>query len=131
MKKLIVSLSFVEVEGKGHYHHCPSPSLFLSVCSLLHQCVLLCLHLCLHGYAHMRLICYFSILTELVYSFLFCPCVYFCLYGPFNCISFHIFSQQLSAFSLSSSSLISALLVLSALHLFTKVSFSPDIIHCG
>ena len=30
----------------------------------------------------------------------FCSCVCFCLYGPFNCISFHEFSQQLSAFSL-------------------------------
>ena len=30
--------------------------------------------------------------TELAHSFLFCPCVYFCLYGPFNCISVHKFS---------------------------------------
>ena len=37
------------------------------------------------------------------------PCVYFCLYGPFNCISFHQFSRWLSAFSLCSSGLISAL----------------------
>ena len=35
--------------------------------------------------------------------FLFCSCVYFCLvYGPFDCISFHKFSQQLSTFSLCS-----------------------------
>ena len=27
--------------------------------------------------------------TELAHSFLFCSCVYFCLYGPFNCILFH------------------------------------------
>ena len=27
--------------------------------------------------------------TELVHSFSFCSCVCFCLYGPFNCISFH------------------------------------------
>ena len=46
--------------------------------------------------------------TELAHSFLFCSCVCFCLYGPFNCISFHKFSRQLSAFSLCSSSLISA-----------------------
>ena len=26
---------------------------------------------------------------ELAHSFLFCSCVYFCLFGPFNCISFH------------------------------------------
>ena len=37
--------------------------------------------------------------TELAHFFLFCSCVCFCLYGPFNCISFHKFSRQLSAFS--------------------------------
>ena len=68
--------------------------------------------------------------TELAYSFLFCSCVCFCLYGPLNCISFHIFSQQLSAFSLSSSSLISAILALSTVYLFMKVSLSPDVILC-
>ena len=68
--------------------------------------------------------------TELAHSFLFCSCVYFCFYGPFNCISFHKFSQQLSVFSLCSSGLISALLVLSTIYLFMKVSFSPDIILC-
>ena len=52
--------------------------------------------------------------TELAHSFLFC-CVCFCLFGPFNCISFHEFSWQLSAFSLSSSGLFSALLVLSTI----------------
>ena len=41
------------------------------------------------------------------------------------------FSRHLSAFSLCSSGLISALLVLSAVYLFMKVSFSPDIIFCG
>ena len=46
--------------------------------------------------------------TELVYSFLFCSCVCFCLYGPFNCIPFHKFSRQLFAFSLFSSGFISA-----------------------
>ena len=48
------------------------------------------------------------------------------LYSPFNCISFNKFSRQLSAFSLCSSGLISALSVLSTIHLFMKVSFSPD-----
>ena len=38
---------------------------------------------------------------------------FFCLHGPFNCISFHKFSRQLSVLSLCSSGLISALLVLS------------------
>ena len=62
--------------------------------------------------------------------FLFCLCVYFCLYGPFTCILFHKFSRQLSAFSLRSSGLISALLVLSTTCLFMKVSLSPDVILC-
>ena len=44
--------------------------------------------------------------------FKFCSCVCFCLYDPFNCISFYEFSQQLSNFSLCSSSLSSAILVL-------------------
>ena len=66
--------------------------------------------------------------TELAHSFLFCSCISICLCGPFNCISFHKFSLQLSAFLLCSSGLISALLVLSTVYLFMKVSFSPDII---
>ena len=57
--------------------------------------------------------------------------VYVCLYGPFNCISFHEFSQQLSIFSFCSCGLSSALLVLSTIHLFMTVSFSPDIIPSG
>ena len=86
--------------------------------------------------------------TELAHSFLFCSCVYFCLYDPFNCISFHKFSRHLADFSLLSSGLISALLVLSTVYLFMKVSliwwlvewitrrltevfFSPDIIFLG
>ena len=69
--------------------------------------------------------------AELVHSFLFCSCVYFCLYGPFNFISFHEFFRQLSFFSLCSYGLIFALLVLSTTYLFMKVSFSPDIIICG
>ena len=48
--------------------------------------------------------------------------IYSCHYGPFNCISFHKFSQQLSAFSLWSSGVISVLLVLSDIHLFLQVS---------
>ena len=55
----------------------------------------------------------------------------FLLYGPFNCILFHKFSQQLPAFPLCSSCLISALLVLSTIYFFMKVSLSPDIILCG
>ena len=44
---------------------------------------------------------------------------------------FHKFSRQLSAFSLCSSGLISALLVLSTRYLFMKISFSSDIILSG
>ena len=49
--------------------------------------------------------------------FLFCSRVCFCLCGPFNCISFHKFSGQLSAFSLCYSGLISALLGLSTIYI--------------
>ena len=71
-------------------------------------------------------------LTELAHSFLFCCCVYFFLYGSFNCVSFHKLSKQLSMFSLCSSGFISELQVLSIIiYLFIKVSFSPDIIPSG
>ena len=60
-------------------------------------------------------------------SLFLCSCVYFCLYDPFNCISCHMFSRQLSAFSLCSFGPIPALSVLSASYFSTKVSFSPDI----
>ena len=69
--------------------------------------------------------------TELAHSFSFCSCVCFCLYGPFNCISLHKFSRQLSAFLLCSSGFISALLVLSTIYLSMKVSLNADIIPCG
>ena len=45
--------------------------------------------------------------------------------------SFLNFSRQLSASALCSSGFISALLVLSSIYLFMKVSLSPDIILCG
>ena len=66
--------------------------------------------------------------TKLVHSFLLCSCVLFCLYGPFNSISFHTFSRKLFAFSLRSTGLNSALLVLSTMSLFINVSLSPDLI---
>ena len=59
--------------------------------------------------------------TELAHCFLFCSCVCVCLYGPFKNISFHEFSRQLPVFSLCSSGLISALLVLSTAYFFVKV----------
>ena len=68
--------------------------------------------------------------TKLACS-LFCSCVCFWLYGPFSCSSFCTFSQQLIIFSLCSSGLMSAFLVLSTRYLFMKVSFSPDIIPTG
>ena len=62
--------------------------------------------------------------TESAHSFLVCFCVYFCPYGPFQCISFYIFSRRPSVSALYPSSLIFALLVLSTIYLFTEVSFS-------
>ena len=67
--------------------------------------------------------------TEFAHSFSFCSCFCFYLNGPFNCISFQKISRQLSIFSLCSSSLISASLVLLTIYIFMKASFSPDIIH--
>ena len=49
----------------------------------------------------------------------------------FNRSSFHKFFRQLPAFTLCSFGLISALLVLSTICLFMKVSLSPDVILCG
>ena len=68
---------------------------------------------------------------ELGHSFLFCSCVYFCLYGQFNCISFRKFSRRLIALSLCPSGFNSALLVLSTMFLCMKVPCSPDIISSG
>ena len=62
---------------------------------------------------------------------LFCSCVCFCLYCPLKCISFHKFSRQLSVPSLCSCGFISALLVLSTIYVFMKVSFSYDVIPSG
>ena len=76
-------------------------------------------------------LCLWHKLTELAHSFFFCSCVYFCLYGPFNCISSYKSPRRLSVFSLCSFGLVSALLVLSTKHLFMKVSFSPGITSSG
>ena len=83
-----------------------------------------------HG-GNVVVLCLWHIPSELAHSFLFCSCVCFYLYGPFNCISFHKFSWQNSASSFCSSDLISALLVLSTIYLFMKVFLSPDMILCG
>ena len=66
--------------------------------------------------------------TELAHSFLLCSCVYFCLYGPFNCISFHKFSRQLSTFSLFFQS---SFFLIGPFNISMKVSFSPVLILCG
>ena len=59
----------------------------------------------------------------------------FLCYGPFNCISFHEFSQQFSAFSLCSPNLISALLVLSTAYMSLLTSPKPlpsfSCVSCG
>ena len=39
-------------------------------------------------------LCLLHELTELAHSFFFCSCVCFCLYCPFNCISFHKSSRS-------------------------------------
>ena len=63
-------------------------------------------------------------------SFLFYSCVYFCLYGPFNCSSCHHFSQQLSFFWLFFRSYLRLIGPFNFISLM-KVSFSPDIIPSG
>ena len=68
--------------------------------------------------------------TELPFLFILFLCVFLSLW-PFLPYFIPKNSRQLSAFSLCSSGLISALLVLSTTYLFMKVSLSPDIIFCG
>ena len=65
--------------------------------------------------------------TELAHSSLFCPCVYFGLYGPFNCISFHEFSDN----SPLSHSVLPIWMVLSNICHFMRVPFGPDTIPRG
>ena len=77
--------------------------------------------------------CFWRKPTKLAHSFLFRSCVRFCLYGPFNRISFHKLSWQLSAFLLRfprlillcSSGLISTSVVLSTIFRFTKNFLQP------
>ena len=61
----------------------------------------------------------------------FC-CVYFCLYGPFNCISFRKLSKERSALSLCSFFRSYFCFIGPFIYTFLyKVSFSSDIIPCG
>ena len=70
--------------------------------------------------------------TELAHSFFHSVFVSVSVFLALrNCISLHKFSPQLSTLSVCYSGLTAALLVLSTIHLFIKVSFSPDIILCG
>ena len=57
-------------------------------------------------------------------------CLFLSLW-PFQLYFIHKFSRQLSAFSLGSSGLNSAVLVLSGVYILMKVSLSPGIILCG
>ena len=102
--QLTNQLTYSHCRCNYHQCHCPHYHLLLLPCGLTFtkwKCCGLCFWNKPAGSAH---------------SFLFCYCVYFCLYGPFNRISFHKFSLQLPAqlppFSLCSSGLISTLLVL-------------------
>ena len=94
-----------------------SLSLFVCVCGL-HRLTFMWWRCCS--------LCLWYKPVKLAHSFPFCSCVCFCLYSPFNCISFHKFSRQQSVFSLCSSGPISALLVLSNIHLFMRVSLGPE-----
>ena len=131
-------------EHQAHRHKSPT--------SLLHS----------HGLSFTRCrcwnLCFWHKPSELAHSFSFCSCDCFCLFGPFNCISFNTFSRQLSAFFCSCVyiSLMAHLTVFHSINipttlrfltlffrspfcligpfsynLFMKVSFSPDIILCG
>ena len=65
----------------------------------------------------------------LIYVHVRCSC--FCLYGPFNSILFHKFILITLRFLTQFFRPYFCLMVLSTIYLFTKVSFSPDIILCG
>ena len=126
------------------FHFCVlRDGLFIAAVNSLYQYDFVCkdeskriLYQCWSPRAHLQWwgcsgLCLWHKPTKLAHSFLFCSCVCFFLYGPFNCISFHKFSQQPFAFSFCCCGINSALLVLSTVYLFMKVSLSPHIILCG
>ena len=96
----------------------------LCVCMCVYTCM--CVNECVNERLNVRdsaVVAYAFDINQLSLPtpfFLFCSRVCFCLYGPFNCISFNKFCRQLSAFSLCSSSLMSVLLVLSTICLLWK-----------
>ena len=103
---------------------------------LPHASLLADMCFCMFSRAHLQVVGMLRFLSDinqpsLPTPFLFCSCVCFCLYGPFDCISFHKFSRKLSVFWPCSSAFISALLVFGTISLFMKVSFNPDIIPSG
>ena len=69
---------------------------------------------------------------ELDQSVLPASCVFFCLYSPFNCISFLKLSRQtLCFFTLFFRPYLCLTGPFNYMSFFMKVSFNPDIIHCG
>ena len=124
---------------ENHYIHgfLRQKNVYCYVCFCVHYVLSRMLHLNIsalrpRGLTSTRWGCYGLCLwhkpAELAHSFLFCSCIYFCLCDPLDCISFHKFSRQLFVFSLCSSGLVCALLVLSTIYVSMKVSFSPDVI---
>ena len=67
----------------------------------IHQLFRLCHYLSPRAHLHVVGMLRFMFFTQANRAcpplFFFCSCVYFCLYGPFTCISFHNFSGQLPA----------------------------------
>ena len=119
----------------------------LCVCVCVCACVRMFVHMCVRVHLYVRVCMWLSFSLSLslvptgspsrggdvmvyVHSFLSHSCVCFCLYGPFNCISFHQFSRQLFAFSLRSSGLILPYWFFQ-LYVSLWVSLIPDIILCG
>ena len=71
----------------------------------------------------------------LLHSFFFpCSCVFFCLYGPFNCISFYkILPTNLRFLTLFIRSYFCLSDPFTSLYIYISIksSFSPDVILCG
>ena len=120
------NVSIFNIKSTGHFQTQPVTLILISVSS---TCDLKSPRAHLHVVGMLRFMSHIN--QPSLPTLLSCSCVYFSLYGPFACISFRKLSRQLSAFSLCSSGLISASLVLSTIYLFMKLSFSPGIILTG
>ena len=137
--------------GKGCFSQSQLPVLIDSLLvSKQPPCAIACINICAHvkdpkhlaatslrprgltltwwGYCGL---CFWHELTELAHYFsvLFLFCL--CLYGPFNCISLNKSSRQFCTFSLCTSRLVSAFLVLSTTYLSYESLPTSDIIHSG